>query len=68
MILTPITERALPDPRYLADAEAQIPVRRAGLPADVASMVLFLCSDHASYCNGGSYLVDGGWMLTWPPV
>jgi glucose 1-dehydrogenase len=68
MILTPMNERALADPRYLADAEAQIPVRRAGLPADVASMVLFLCSDHASYCNGGSYLVDGGWMLTWPPV
>ncbi|MCC7023194.1 MAG: SDR family oxidoreductase [Thermomicrobiales bacterium] len=68
MILTPMNERAVADPAYLAEAEAQIPVRRAGLPADVASMVLFLCSDHASYCNGGTYLVDGGWMLTWPPV
>ena len=68
MILTPMNRTALEDPAYLARAEAQIPVRRAGTPADIASMVLFLCSAHASYCTGGTYLVDGGWMLTWPPV
>jgi glucose 1-dehydrogenase len=68
MILTPMNQQALDDPEYLAHAEAQIPLRRAGTPADIASMVLFLCSEHASYCTGGTYLVDGGWMLTWPPV
>lgn len=68
MILTPLNERAISDSRYLEDAEAQIAVRRAGLPADVAHMVVFLCSEQASYCNGGTYLVDGGWMLDWPPV
>jgi glucose 1-dehydrogenase len=68
MILTPMNQRALEDADYRADAEAQIPVRRAGTPADIAAMVVFLCSDHASYCNGGTYLVDGGWMLTRPPV
>jgi glucose 1-dehydrogenase len=68
MILTPLNRQALDDPAYLRDAEAQIAVRRAGLPADVAAMVVFLCSEQASYCNGGTYLVDGGWMLNWPPV
>jgi glucose 1-dehydrogenase len=68
MIVTPMNQRALEDANYRADAEAQIPVRRAGTPADIAAMVIFLCSDHASYCTGGTYLVDGGWMLTWPPV
>ena len=68
MILTPMNQRALEDVGYRADAEAQIPVRRAGTPEDIAAMVVFLCSDHASYCNGGTYLVDGGWMLSWPPV
>jgi glucose 1-dehydrogenase len=68
MILTPMNQRALDDPTYLADAEAQIAVRRAGTPLDIANMVLFLCSGFASYCNGGTYLVDGGWSLTWPPV
>lgn len=68
MILTPMNQRALEDPQYLADAEAQIPVRRAGTPRDIAGMVVYLCSDYASYCTGATYLVDGGWMLTWPPV
>ena len=52
----------------MPSAEAQIPLRRAGTPEDIAAMVVFLCSDHASYCTGGTYLVDGGWMLNWPPV
>jgi len=68
MILTPMNQHALDDPQFLARAEAQIPVRRAGTPDDIAAMVLFLCSGHASYCTGGTYLVDGGWMLNWPPV
>ena len=68
MILTPMNRRALEDSEYRIGAEAQIPLRRAGTPEDIAAMVVFLCSDHASYCTGGTYLVDGGWMLSWPPV
>lgn len=68
MILTPMNQQALTDPEYLAEAEAVIPVRRAGTPRDIAGMVAFLSSEHASYCTGGTYLVDGGWMLTWPGV
>ena len=68
MILTPMNQRALDDVEHRTRAEALIPVRRAGTPEDIAAMVVFLCSGHASYCNGGTYLVDGGWMLNWPPV
>jgi glucose 1-dehydrogenase len=68
MILTPMNARALADPAYRSHAESQIPLRRAGTPADIADMVVFLCSDHASYCTGATYFVDGGWMLSWPPV
>jgi glucose 1-dehydrogenase len=68
MILTPMNQRAVGDPGYRTEAESQIPVRRVGTPQDIAAMVVFLCSSHASYCNGGTYLVDGGWMLSWPPV
>jgi glucose 1-dehydrogenase len=68
MILTPMNQRALDEPAFLAAAEAQIPLRRAGTAEDVANMVVFLCSDRASYCTGATYLVDGGWMLTWPPI
>ncbi len=68
MILTPMNQKAVDDPQVLADAEVQIPVKRAGVPADIANMALFLASDAASYCTGSAYYVDGGWMLTQPPV
>lgn len=68
MILTPMNFRAMSDQAYLADAERQIVLGRAGLPEDIANMALFLASEAASYCTGQTHYVDGGWMLTWPPV
>ena len=68
MILTPMNQWAVDDAGVRADAEAQIPLRRAGVPADIANMALFLASEAGSYCTGATYFVDGGWMLTRPPV
>ncbi len=39
---------------------ASIPLERLGTPADIASMVTFLASDHASYITGQVFVVDGG--------
>src|SRR5436309_3075197 len=41
---------------------AQIPFRRMGEPGEIAEMVVWLCSERASYVSGASYNVDGGWM------
>ncbi|MCA9858948.1 MAG: SDR family oxidoreductase [Thermomicrobiales bacterium] len=68
MILTPMNHRAISDQEYLDNAEKQIVLGRAGQPDDIARMALFLASDAASYCTGQTHYVDGGWMLTWPPV
>jgi NAD(P)-dependent dehydrogenase (short-subunit alcohol dehydrogenase family) len=41
---------------------AQIPFRRMGEPQEIAEMVVWLCSERASYVSGAAYNVDGGWM------
>lgn len=38
----------------------RIPVRRVGLPEDIAELCIFLASDKASYINGQIILIDGG--------
>ena len=38
----------------------QVPIRRAGLPEEVAAMAVFLASEEASYTTAGEFTVDGG--------
>jgi len=42
------------------DAVPFTPLGRLGMPGDVASMVLFLCSAEASFITGQAINVDGG--------
>jgi NAD(P)-dependent dehydrogenase (short-subunit alcohol dehydrogenase family) len=37
------------------------PLGRFGEPYEIAEMVVWLCSDRASYVTGAAYAVDGGW-------
>jgi 3-oxoacyl-[acyl-carrier protein] reductase len=54
------------DPDYDTKWAGVIPVRRAGRPADIAATVLFLASDDASFINGQTIIVDGGWTAYSP--
>lgn len=45
-----------------------IPLRRTGLPDDVAPAVLWLCSDDAAYVNGAIIRVDGGLLAGRPTI
>ncbi len=45
----------------MRDAAAQmIPVRRGGLPGDVASAVVFFAAEESGYVTGQVLYVDGG--------
>jgi 3-oxoacyl-[acyl-carrier protein] reductase len=41
----------------------QIPLERLGTGQDIAGMVTFLASDHASYITGQVFVVDGGMVM-----
>jgi NAD(P)-dependent dehydrogenase (short-subunit alcohol dehydrogenase family) len=43
---------------------AHTPLKRMGNPEEIAEMVVWLCSERASYVSGAAYNVDGGWMAT----
>ena len=42
------------------------PLRRVGLPEDVAGVALFLASDDSAYCTGAEIVVDGGLIAGMP--
>lgn len=44
------------------------PIRRAGIPSDIANAVCFLVSDQASFITGAELVVDGGLTLPFVDV
>ena len=43
---------------------AHTPLKRMGNPEEIAEMVVWLCSERASFVSGAAYNVDGGYMAT----
>jgi NAD(P)-dependent dehydrogenase (short-subunit alcohol dehydrogenase family) len=56
---TPMVEGDL-TPEFWNEYMRRIPMRRPAKPEEQAAVVLFLCSDEASYINGEAIVVDGG--------
>lgn len=42
---------------------AGVPIKRLGLPLDIANAIIFLASDNASYITGQTLHIDGGMIM-----
>lgn len=61
-IHTPMISGLESDPATLAALVQAHPIGRIGRPEEVAELVLWLCSDRASFITGAYYPVDGGYL------
>jgi len=67
LVETPLT-KSLTDVEDIYDAYmARIPENRPAKPEEIAGPSLYLVSEDASYINGASLVVDGGWEQTGYP-
>lgn len=62
MILTPMNQEAMDDPRVRKEKEQHIPMKRAGRPEEIAKVALFLAGPESDYVTGSTYVMDGGLM------
>jgi len=63
-IETPMLERGgLTTDREVYEMIAGLhPIKRLGKPEEIASAVIWLCSDEASFVTGHAMLIDGGYV------
>lgn len=62
-IRTPMVDRVISaQPEMEATIDAAHPIGRMGEPDEIASAVVWLCSDAASFILGHAMPIDGGWV------
>ena len=61
LVKTAMTKAWFDDPNTGAHFIANTPIGRVSRLAEMASMVLFLCSGFASFAVGQTFVIDGGY-------
>jgi NAD(P)-dependent dehydrogenase (short-subunit alcohol dehydrogenase family) len=61
LVETAMTKHWFDDPNIRSHFLANSPIGRVAQPEEMAGMVLFLCSDFASFAVGQTFVVDGGY-------
>jgi glucose 1-dehydrogenase len=63
MVLTPMNQPALDDPKVLEKQVQSIPWKRAAEPWEIAELAAYLASEAADYASGQTFTLDGGLMM-----
>ena len=63
---TPINAATINDPAALKKLDDAIPIGRLAKPEEIASVVVFLAGDGASYLTATTVFADGGIMQSSP--
>ena len=59
-VATPMTKSIIEERGQ--DILAKVPMRRFGVPNEIAEAVAWMCSDKASFMTGASHVIDGGYQ------
>jgi glucose 1-dehydrogenase len=62
MVLTPMNQPAVDDPKVRHEQVQSIPMKRAAEPEEIAKAAVYLASRDARYVHGVSLVIDGGLM------
>src|ERR1700712_95772 len=62
LVITPMSQPFYDTPGVTERRKAVVPMRRIGMPQDIADAILFLASDRSSYVSGDEITVDGGFV------
>ena len=60
MVLTPMNQAALDDPKVREEQVRSIPWQRAAEPWEIARLAVYLASDEADFVSGQTFTIDGG--------
>lgn len=63
LVETAMTKAWFDDPNIRRYFVANTPIGRIAQPKEMAGMVLFLCSDYASFAVGQTFVIDGGYTV-----
>ena len=64
LIKTKFSQALWQNEALMQHIKQNVPAGRAADPDEMAGLAVFLASDAASYCTGGVYVADGGFMLS----
>jgi meso-butanediol dehydrogenase/(S,S)-butanediol dehydrogenase/diacetyl reductase len=59
-IISPATEGQMKNPAFVEGWKRLLPLKRLGLPDEIAHLAVYLASDESSFMTGSNIMIDGG--------